>query len=231
MLVLQAVPNRAWETENATTPASTREDIVGLVRKVALLEGELAEPHRAREAVEEKFCNLFDMSANGMQWLVVSEKEHREQFEELSLLWAQGSEMCIPIIGPPWVRNCLMEGMWATGLRYTEVAGELAAIRATVSFVAKLLLGRSPDETFWVEVMDKLEELCSQLEHAGTRICDLLLGPPLGHAWLTDRLDEVTGHLEVEIAARRKVDAELEAPRTLAAWVWGFFYVLMGHLL
>jgi hypothetical protein len=67
MLVLQAVPNRAWETENATTPASTREDIVGLVRKVALLEGELAEPHRAREAVEEKFCNLFDMSANGMQ--------------------------------------------------------------------------------------------------------------------------------------------------------------------
>jgi hypothetical protein len=62
------------------------------------------------------------------------------------------------------------------------VAGELAAIRATVSFVAKLLLGRSPDETFWVEVMDKLEELYSQLEHPGTRIYDLLLGPPLGHA-------------------------------------------------
>jgi hypothetical protein len=35
---------------------------------------------------EEKFCNLSDASDNGAQWLVVFEMEHREQFEELSLL-------------------------------------------------------------------------------------------------------------------------------------------------
>jgi hypothetical protein len=42
--------------------------------------------HRAREAVEEKFRSLPDVSAEGMRWLVVSKKEHEEQFEELSLL-------------------------------------------------------------------------------------------------------------------------------------------------
>jgi hypothetical protein len=64
--------------------ASPCEDTEGLVRKVALLMGELVEARRAREAVKEKFCK----SADGMRWLVVSEKERRGQFKELSLLWA-----------------------------------------------------------------------------------------------------------------------------------------------
>jgi hypothetical protein len=41
-LVLQAKLARVWEAENATMRASAREDTKGLVRKVALLEGELA---------------------------------------------------------------------------------------------------------------------------------------------------------------------------------------------
>jgi hypothetical protein len=68
--------------------AYAHEDVEGLFQKVTLLEGELAEVHRARETVEEMFRSLFDMSANGMLRLVVSEKEHQEQFEELSLPWA-----------------------------------------------------------------------------------------------------------------------------------------------
>jgi hypothetical protein len=42
--------------------------------------------HRAQEAVEVKFRSLPDVSAEGMRWLVVSKKEHEEQFKELSLL-------------------------------------------------------------------------------------------------------------------------------------------------
>jgi hypothetical protein len=56
--------------------AYAHEDVEGLFQKVTLLEGELAEVHRARETVEEMFRSLFDMSANGMLRLVVSEKEH-----------------------------------------------------------------------------------------------------------------------------------------------------------
>jgi hypothetical protein len=53
----------------------------------------------------------------------------------------------------------------------------------------KLVLGRLPDETFWVEIAEelvaqyqRLEELCSRLERPGARICDLLLGLPLNQA-------------------------------------------------
>jgi hypothetical protein len=63
------------------------------------------------------------------------------------------------------------------------MARELAALRATVSSVVELLLGRSHNETTRVEVTNKLvakfwrwEELCSRLEGSGVRICDLLLG-------------------------------------------------------
>jgi F0F1-type ATP synthase membrane subunit b/b' len=54
------------EEENAAALASTREDIEGHVRKVALLEGELAEAHQAREVAEENFCGLFDEATGGV---------------------------------------------------------------------------------------------------------------------------------------------------------------------
>jgi hypothetical protein len=44
------------------------------------------EARQAREVGVEKFYNLFDASADGARWLLVSEMERREQFEELSLL-------------------------------------------------------------------------------------------------------------------------------------------------
>jgi hypothetical protein len=64
--------------ENATTLASASEDTEGLVRNVALLEGELVEARRAQEAVEEEFYSLSNVSAAGLRRLVVSEKDHRE---------------------------------------------------------------------------------------------------------------------------------------------------------
>jgi hypothetical protein len=88
------------------------------------------------------------------------------------------------------------------------------------------VLGHSPDETFQVEVVGelvtefyRLEELCSRLERPGVRICDLLLGLPLGQARWADRLDEATRQLGAKLVARWEVDAELEALRTSVARV------------
>jgi hypothetical protein len=137
--------------------------------------------------IEEKFCNLSDMSADGVRRLVVSEDESQELFEELSLLWARGSELCFAIVGPLQVRNFLLEGMWAAALRHTEVVRELDVLQTAVSSTVELVLGRSPNETFRVEDTDELvakfwtlEELCSWILCPGMRIYDLLLGPPLG---------------------------------------------------
>jgi hypothetical protein len=165
--MLQAELTRARQMENTATLASCREDAKGLVRKVILLEGGLAEARQAQEAAEEKFHSLFDTSADGARWLMVFEKERRKQFEELSLLRDRGSESCLTI-GSPRVRNHLLEGMQVASLCHTEMAGELAALQAAVSSDAELVLRRSLDESFRVEVIDKLvakfqrlEELCS----------------------------------------------------------------------
>jgi hypothetical protein len=77
---------QAREMEVTVVLMSACEDAKGLVRKVALLDGELVEARRAREVAEEKFCSLSNMSVDGAQWLVVSEMEHWEQFEELFIL-------------------------------------------------------------------------------------------------------------------------------------------------
>jgi hypothetical protein len=106
------------------------------------------------------------------------------------------------------------------------MAWDLTTLRAVVSFVVESVLGHSPDETFQVEVVGelvtefyRLEELCSRLERSGVRICDLLLGLPLGQARWAGRLDEATRQLGAKLVARWEVDAELEALRTSVARV------------
>jgi hypothetical protein len=64
-----------WEMENVAMLVSIREDAEGLAHMVSLLEGELAETHRAQEVAEEKFRSLSGMSAEGAWRLVVSEME------------------------------------------------------------------------------------------------------------------------------------------------------------
>jgi hypothetical protein len=53
-----------------------------------------------------------------------------------------------------------------------------------------------------VAEFQKLEKQCSWLEQPTVRIYDLLLGPPPSRARLANRLDEATGQLRVELAAR-----------------------------
>jgi hypothetical protein len=64
--------------------------------------------------------------------LVVFEMERHEQFNELSLLWAWGVELCRAIVVPSQVRSHLLARMQVAALRHTEMVGELAMLRAAV---------------------------------------------------------------------------------------------------
>jgi hypothetical protein len=116
--------------------------------------------------------------------------------------------------------------MRLAALRHIEMVEEHAVPQAVVSSATKSVLGRSPNENFHVEVVGELvaefqrvEERISRLERPAVRIYDLLIGPPTSRVWLADHLDEATGQLRVELAARREVDAEQEAIWTSAVWV------------
>jgi hypothetical protein len=74
------------EAENATTFASACKDTEGLVRKIALLEGELVEQRRAQKLAKEKSRDLSDMAIDAERRWEVFEREHRVQFKELTLL-------------------------------------------------------------------------------------------------------------------------------------------------
>jgi hypothetical protein len=131
------------------------------------------------------------------------------------------------IIGPPQASHHLSEGMRLAALRHTEMVEELATLQATVSSVVESVLGCSPNNIFYTEVVgelaaefQKMEEWRSRLERPASRICDLLPGPPFGRPRLADCLDEAVRQLRVDLAARQEADAELEDLWTSAAWVW-----------
>jgi hypothetical protein len=98
------------------------------------------------------------------------------------------------------MRHHLFEGKWLAALHHTEMAGELATLRGGGgSSVTESVLGHSPNNTFYMEVVSKqvakfykLEEWRSWLQRPTTRICHLLLGPPLDGAQLDDHLDKAT---------------------------------------
>jgi hypothetical protein len=105
---------------------------------------------------EENSQGLCDAVATAERRRVESERECQEQFEEFTLLQTRGSKLCLAIIGPSRVRNHILMGMWITALCHTEMAGEPAALRVAVSSTMEFVLGRSPDETLRVEVVDEL---------------------------------------------------------------------------
>jgi hypothetical protein len=119
----------------------------------------------------------------------VSERERREQFEELTFVQTRGFELCHAIVGSPRARHRLSEGVRLATLCHTEMAIELTALWPAVSSSIESVLGHSPNDTFRVEVVgklvgefQKLEEWRSWLERSAVKIYVLLLGPPLGRA-------------------------------------------------
>jgi hypothetical protein len=105
---------------------------------------------------KENSCSLSDAAAAAKHRWEVSERMCWGHFEEPTLLQTWGSELCHAIISPAWVRNHLSEGMWIATLHHTKMAGELAMLQAAVSSTMEPMLGCSPDETFRMEVVDKL---------------------------------------------------------------------------
>jgi hypothetical protein len=126
------------EVESAAMLASAHEEAKCLVWKITLLEGELVEVRRAWEVAKENSHGLSNMADDAERRWEVSEWEHQEHFEELTLLQTWGSELCLAIVNPPQVRNHLSEGMWVTTLRHTEMAGELVVIQAVLSLLVLL---------------------------------------------------------------------------------------------
>jgi hypothetical protein len=106
------------------------------------------------------------------------------------------------------------------------MVGEHATFHAVVSSAAESVLGCSPSNTTCAVVVGKLAAMFqkveghhSKLERPATRICNLLLGPPPGRAWLADHLHEATGQLREELSVRREAEVESEALRSLVAQV------------
>jgi hypothetical protein len=77
------------EVQSAAALASAREDAEDLARKIALLEGELVEARQAREVVEENSRGL-----SNVVW-EESEREHQEQFEEVTSFYRSGALSCV----------------------------------------------------------------------------------------------------------------------------------------
>jgi hypothetical protein len=111
---------------------------------------------RAHKVAKETAHDLSDAAADAERQREETKREQQEQFEELTLLQTQGSKLWLAIVSPPWVRNHLSERMRITALHHTEMIGELAMLQTTVSSTVEFALGRSPDETFWVKVVDEL---------------------------------------------------------------------------
>jgi hypothetical protein len=66
------------EAESTTTLASTREEVEGLVQRIALHKGELAEAHQAWEMAKEDSRGLSDAAADAKWGQEKFEGEFRE---------------------------------------------------------------------------------------------------------------------------------------------------------
>jgi hypothetical protein len=157
----------------------------------------------------------------------MSEREHRECFDELTLLQTRGSELCLVIVSPPRARR-MSEGMRLATLHHNEMVRELAAFRAMVSTTVESVLRRSPNNVARAEVVGELvaelhrvEGHHSKLQRPTDKICDLQLRPPPGRAWLADHLEEVVGRLRVELDARWEAEAKLDALQSSMVWFRG----------
>jgi hypothetical protein len=71
-------------------------------------------------------------------------------------LQTQGSELCLAIVNPPRVRSHVSEGMQIAALCCTMMVKELTALWPAVSSTTEFTHGRSPNEAFWMEVVDEL---------------------------------------------------------------------------
>jgi hypothetical protein len=150
------------EVESTVALASACGEAKDLTRRIALLEGELAEARQARDTTKENSQGLSDVAADAERRLEESKRVCWEHVEELILLQTRGSELCLTIVGPLRVRSHLLEGMLIAALHHNEMLEEFAALRAAVSSIVKFALRHSPNDTFQVEGVDELIAECQK---------------------------------------------------------------------
>jgi hypothetical protein len=64
--------------------------------------------------------------------------------------------LCLAIVGPLMVHSHLSEGTQIFIVRHINMVGQLVVLRAAVSSVMQSMLGCSPSENFWVDVIDEM---------------------------------------------------------------------------
>jgi hypothetical protein len=96
-----------------------------------------------------------------------------------------------------------------------------------MSLAAQCSLGRSPTESFQVDVVGDMlakfqeqEERCLCLENSGMRVCDLILGSSDDQVWPTNHMEEAIGRFLVMQEEQREAIIELEALQSSTAQVW-----------
>jgi hypothetical protein len=95
------------------------------------------------------------LSEGLVQKIALHEREHRECFDELTLLQTRSLELCLTIIGPPRAKR-MYEGMRLATLHHNEMARELAAFQAAMSSTMELVLRHSPNNVARAEVVGEL---------------------------------------------------------------------------
>jgi hypothetical protein len=101
---------------------------------------------------------------------------------------------------------------------HTEMAMQLAVLRAAVSSATQPVLGRLPTEAFQADVMGVMlahfweqVERCLRLENSSSRVCNLTLGPAHDRVQLTICLEEAIGQLQAMQEDHREAVVELRA--------------------
>jgi hypothetical protein len=79
---------------------------------------------------------LSNVAVDAKRRWAESERECQEWVQEVTLLQAEGSELCQTIVGPLKVRGLLLEGMWIAAICHTEMVVQFTMLGEVVSFSA-----------------------------------------------------------------------------------------------
>jgi hypothetical protein len=144
------------EVESGIALASTRGKAKGITRRIALLDGMLAEARHAQDTIEMNFRGTSDMEADANYQREEDEGVCQEQDQDPTLPQTWGFELCQAIVGPMRVRAHPSKGLWIVVNLHTEKAKQFVVLWAAISSVAASVLERSPTEAFRVNVVDEL---------------------------------------------------------------------------
>jgi hypothetical protein len=161
--------------------------------------GNLVDARREWDVVEEKVSSLVTKVVVANQQREATEERCGHLAQELTFLSIRGSELFIIVTGSP-PRAPLPEGLRFAVARHTEVASQLSALRAAVSFAAQSIIDHLLIDVPQVGVVGEIvapfreyANRCLCLKATGVGVCDLVLGPAGDRTDMAARLEEIIG--------------------------------------